>query len=81
MVFSSDGRSTLVGGFGGMVTLQPPTLPLQTGTEVMAKNERRLPRKPATKDPYLRKKLQRGKSSPSQSQKPEPNCDPAAWAG
>jgi hypothetical protein len=35
----------------------------------MAKNERRAPRKPATKFPSLRKKLQKGKLPPKQAKK------------
>jgi hypothetical protein len=35
----------------------------------MAKNERRMARKPATKFPNLRKKLQKGKIQPRQAKK------------
>jgi hypothetical protein len=39
------------------------------GEQVMAKNERRMPRKPATKFPNLRKKLRKGKIQSKQVKK------------
>lgn len=39
------------------------------GGQVMAKNERRMARKPATKFPNLRKKLQKGKIQSRQAKK------------
>jgi hypothetical protein len=39
------------------------------GEQVMAKNERRTARKPATKFPNLRKKLQKGKIQSRQAKK------------
>ena len=39
-----------------------PLLSRRRGEQVMAKNERRMPRQPATKFPNLRKKLQKVKN-------------------
>jgi hypothetical protein len=44
-------------------------LPWRKGERDMGKNERRMPRKPATKFPNLRKKLQKGKIQSRQAKK------------
>jgi hypothetical protein len=44
-------------------------LPCLRGERAMAKNERRMARKPATKFPNLRKKLQKGKIQSRQAKK------------
>jgi hypothetical protein len=44
-------------------------LPGWKGERAMAKNERRMARKPATKFPALRKKLQKGRIQPRQAKK------------
>jgi hypothetical protein len=48
------------------------TLPLfrrRKGEQVMAKNERRMARKPTTKFPNLRKKMQKGQIQAKQAKK------------
>jgi hypothetical protein len=47
---------------GEAVAKALPLWSRRKGEQVMARNERRTPRKPATKFPNLRKKLQKGKT-------------------